>query len=58
MLFRSLIDKLLKAAAGHAIRVVPEQHHAYTDWMRKEREKGRQGERAPKMWEKTIDDKR
>lgn len=53
-----LIDKLLKAAAGHAIRVVPEQHHAYTDWMRKEREKGQQGERDPKMWEKTIDDKR
>lgn len=53
-----LIDKLLKAAAGHAIRIVPEQHHCYTDWMRKEREKGQQGERDPKMWEKTIDDKR
>lgn len=53
-----LIDKLLKAAAGHAIRVVPEQHHCYTDWMRKEREKVQQGERDPKMWEKTIDDKR
>ena len=53
-----LIDKLLKVAAGQAIRVVPEQHHAYTDWMRKEREKGQQGERDPKMWEKTIDDKR
>ena len=53
-----LIDKLLKVAAGHAIRIVPEQHHCYTDWMRKEREKGQQGERDPKMWEKTIDDKR
>ena len=53
-----LIDKLLKAAAGHAIRIVPEQHHAYTDWMRKERKKGQKGESDPKMWEKTIDDKR
>lgn len=53
-----LIDKLLKAAAGHAIRIVPEQHHCYTDWMRKEREKGQQGEQNSQEWEKTIDDKR
>lgn len=53
-----LIDKLLKAAAGHAIRVVPEQHHCYTEWMRKEREKGQQGEQNSQEWEKTIDDKR
>lgn len=53
-----LIDKLLKAATGHAIRVVPEQHHCYTDWMRKEREKGQQGEQNSQEWEKTIDDKR
>lgn len=49
-----LIDKLLKDAAGHAIRVVPERSNTYTEWTKRERERAEK----PEEWEKTIDDKR
>lgn len=50
-----LIEPLLKNAAGHAIRVVPEEKNSYSDWAKRERNKP---ERESGVWEKTIDDKR